>query len=307
MKTTLPLLAFLLLQSAAASAYECASISWHGGDADIHVNISSDVSTGKNRIIDLAPQITCTNTAGQKGWIDTMWLGSDGVKLDSTIFKNLKYGVLISGVDHPSPVSETRIFDLDDGESRQLPVVLYFELTSLGEELHIKSGDKLGSIRFVQTNNHGERHNYTWKFFAANDADINTATCKVLSGANFNVDLGQIERGDIVSGGTSSQTINKDFNIVCDAAHTVDFDVRMSLVSPAWNNKVIRTSNDNLGVEMRWNGQTVSDGVSQKLSVTNGSATVPLSFTPVKPASLSFDDIATGAFTASATLILTQH
>lgn len=307
MKTTLPLLAFLLLQSAAASAYECASIGWHGGDADIHVNISSDVSTGKNRIIDLAPQITCKNTAGQKGWIDTMWLGSDGVKLDSTIFKNLKYGVLISGVDHPSPVSETKIFDLDDGESRQLPVVLYFELTSLGEELHIKSGDKLGSIRFVQTNNHGERHNYTWTFFAANDADINTATCKVLSGSNFNVDLGQIERGDIVSGGTSSQTINKDFNIVCDAAHTVDFDVRMSLVSPAWNNKAIRTSNDNLGVEMRWNGQTVSDGVSQKLSVTNGSATVPLSFTPVKPASLSFDDIATGAFTASATLILTQY
>jgi minor fimbrial subunit len=70
---------------------------------------------------------------------------------------------------------------------------------------------------------------------------------------------------------------------------------------------VIKTSNDNLGIEMRWNGAAVSDGVSQKLSVMNGSATVPLSFTPVKPPSLSFNDIATGAFTASATMILTQY
>lgn len=307
MKMKWPWLTILLLQSMTASAYECASIDWQGGNADISVNISSDVSTGKNRIVDLAPQITCKNTAGQGGWIDTMWLANDGVKLNSSIFKNLKYGVTISGTDHLAPVSETKIFDLDDGESRQLPVVLYFELTSLGEEIHIKAGDNLGSIRFVQTNNHGDRRDYTWTFFAANDADINTSTCSVLSGSTFNVNLGQIERGDIVSGGTSSQTIVKNFNIICDAAHAVDFDVKMSLVSPSWNNKAIKTSNDNLGVEMLWNGQAVSNGASQRLSVTNGSATVPLSFTPVKPASLSFEDVSTGAFTASATLILTQY
>ncbi|MEZ2603596.1 fimbrial protein [Kluyvera intermedia] len=307
MKMKLPWLVVLLLQSMTASAYECASIDWHGGNANININISSDVNTGKNRIVDLAPQITCKNTAGQGGWTDTMWLGSDGVKLNSSIFKNLRYGVTIYGNEHPAPVSETKIFDLDNGESKPLPVVLYFELTSLGEEIHIKAGDQLGSIRFVQTNNHGDRRDYTWTLFAANDADINTSTCKVLSGSTFNVDLGKVERGNIASGGTSSQTIIKDFNIVCDAAHVVDFDVRMSLVSPAWNNKVIKTSNDNLGIEMRWNGAAVSDGVSQKLSVMNGSATVPLSFTPVKPPSLSFNDIATGAFTASATMILTQY
>lgn len=307
MKMKLPWLAILLLQSMAASAYECDSIGWDGGDANISMIIGTDLSTGKNRIIDMASTVTCKNTAGQGGWIDTMWLGNDGVKLNSKIFKNIKYGVTISGNDHPAPVSETKIFDLANGESRQLPVVVYFELTSLGEEININAGDEIGSLRFVQTNNHGDRARYTWTLFAANDINVNTSTCKLLSGSTFNVDLGQVERGDIVSGGTSSQTINKDLNIVCDAAHAVDFDVRMSLVSPAWNNKAIKTSNDNLGVEMRWNGTAVSDGVSQKLSVTNGSATVPLSFTPVKPSSLSSDNIATGAFTASATMILTQY
>ncbi|MEZ6874682.1 fimbrial protein [Enterobacter sp. KBR-315C3_2022] len=307
MKITLPLLALLLLKSMAASAYECDTIGWHGGDADIHINVSSDVNTGKNRIVDLAPQITCKNTAGQDGWIDTMWMGADGVKLESGIFKNLKYGVTISGSDHPAPVAETKIFDLNNGESRQLPVVLYFELTSLGEEIHIKTGDKLGSLRFVQTNNKGERHNYTWTLYASNDADINTSTCSVMSGSTFNVDLGQIERGDIVSGGTSSQTVRKDFNIVCDAAHAVDFDVKMSLMSPSWNNKAIKTNNDNLAVEMRWNGNAVANGDSQKISVTNGSITVPLSFTPVKPASVSYENISTGTFSASATMILTQY
>ncbi len=53
MKTKLLWLAVLLLQSMAASAYECASIGWHGGDANISVNISSNVSTGKNRSLGL--------------------------------------------------------------------------------------------------------------------------------------------------------------------------------------------------------------------------------------------------------------
>lgn len=58
---------------------------------------------------------------------------------------------------------------------------------------------------------------------------------------------------------------------------------------------------------MRWNGNIVTNGNTQQLSVVNGSISVPLSFTPVKPTSVSYEDIKTGAFNASATLIITQQ
>ncbi|WP_141119416.1 hypothetical protein [Pantoea stewartii] len=54
------------------------------------------------------------------------------LKLENGIFKNLKYGVNISGTEHPAPVSEMEIIDMNNSESKKLPVVLYFELTSLG-------------------------------------------------------------------------------------------------------------------------------------------------------------------------------
>ncbi len=90
-----------------------------------------------------------------------MCLGADVLKLENGIFKNLKYGVNISGTEHPAPVSEMEIIDMNNSESKKLPVVLYFELTSLGEEIHIKTGDKLGSLRFVQNNNKDEHHKYS--------------------------------------------------------------------------------------------------------------------------------------------------
>jgi len=51
----------------------------------------------------------------------------------------------------------------------------------------------------------------------------------------------------------------------------------------------------------------MSNGDSQKLEVVNGSKTIPLSFTPVKPASIGYEKMSTGDFNASATLILTQY
>lgn len=73
----------------------------------------------------------------------------------------------------------------------------------------------------------------------------------------------------------------------------------MNTIPTFWNNNTITTSNINLGTVMRWNGNT------QPLSVVNSRISVPLSFTPVKPTSVSYEDIKTGAFNASTTLIIT--
>lgn len=206
----------LLVVHQGALAYSCNSIGWNGGDADVSVNVSPDVSTGRNKIVDLNSQIRCKNDSVDANWIDSMWLASNGMSLNSSIFKGLKGGVIVSGQVYPEPVPEVKVFDLNKQETKSLPVELYFELTSMGKSLHIKRGDRLAQIKFIQRNNHGEQNYYTWYFNAANDVDINTSTCKIQSGETLTVELGQVERSEILSAGTSSQTVEKSLNITCD-------------------------------------------------------------------------------------------
>lgn len=303
----LPLFIMLLAVPQGAWAYSCNSIGWNGGDADVNVNVSPDVNTGRNKIVDLRSQISCKNDSVDGGWVDSMWLASNGMSLNSAIFKDLKGGVIISGKVYPEPVPEVEIFSLNAQETKSLPVELYFELTSMGKSLQIRRGDRLAQIKFIQRNNHGAQNYYIWYFIAANDVDINTSTCKILSGETLLVELGELERSEIQSSGTSAQTVEKSLNITCDVTHEVDFQVKMNTTLTSWNNNAITTSNNNLGVVMRWNGNIVTNGNTQQLSVVNGSISVPLSFTPVKPTSVSYEDIKTGAFNASATLIITQQ
>jgi minor fimbrial subunit len=303
----LPLFPALLLLSFGAQAYTCGALGRPGGTSNANVVVNSNIETGKNQIVDLGAQISCKNEADDSSWVDTMWLASNGVWLNTAVFPGLKGGVTVSGKDYLAPVPEMKVFELRQGESKNIPVVLYFELASMGQTLHIRSGDELGRINFVQTNNHGERVEYTWRFYAANNIDIYTSTCKIQSGTTLDVDLGQVERSDIVSGNTSVQTVKKDLNITCDGTGTVEFEVKMSAMPASWNNNAISTSNSDVGIEMRWNGNVMANGDSQKFSVVNGSTTVPLSFTPVKSSTVDFDKISTGVFSASATMIITQQ
>lgn len=302
------LLIMLLALHRSVFAYTCDSIGWDGGDARINVAINPDVSAGKNLIVDLSQFITCKNDSYDASWVDNMLIEYNGLELNAAVFPGLKAGMSVSGTDYLAPVPQIPVLELGSQESQSVPVVIFFEMASLGQALHIHTGDYLGYIKFIQENNKdGKKHRYTWSFYASNDVDVDTSVCNLQSGDSLDVALGQIERGDMVSNGTSAQTVTKNVVISCDGTGPVNFEAKMSAVPASWDNNAIKTSNVNVGVETRWDGSIITNGNTRTFSVTNGSIMIPLSFTPVRPSTVTPDQVSTGTFSASATLIITQQ
>lgn len=131
--------------------------------------------------------------------------------------------------------------------------------------------------------------------------------CTINNGSNINVSFGQIDRSDILESGPTKNTLTKPFTISCTGDDSVDFSIALNSTPASWNSKAIQSSNTNVGVITTWNSTDFTNGTTQNLTVTNGTASANLSFTPVRPANVSSDNISTGDFTASATLIVTQQ
>ncbi|WP_073532250.1 fimbrial protein [Serratia marcescens] len=280
-----------------------------GGEENLDVTIGPQFNDGKNTFLDMSSQVRCWNDGG---YTDTLSLNSGRTELNRAVFSDMIGGATANGVDYNIPVPAAYIMTLkpwvDEGEGRAkpLPLKMYFLLDKgLGKQLHVKKGDYIGSIGFIMRNNVGDSYTYTWKLYSKNDADINTSVCRVTTGDPINVSFGELERMDLGTAGTSDYTINKDFNISCSGP-VVDFNVQMNANPVSWNNDAIQTSNSNVGVVMRWNGNVMTTGSSQSMSV-NGSSTVKLSFTPVRPSAVSPDNISTGNFNTSATLVVSQQ
>lgn len=135
---------------------------------------------------------------------------------------------------------------------------------------------------------------------------IGGPVCTINGGGSMDVQFGNVERSLITPDATpSSISLQKNFSISCTGSQQVDFTIGMRATPTSWNHDAITTSNNNVGVAMSWNGQPMTDGSRQNMSVV-GSNTVTLTFTPVRPSNSSSDDIATGFFNGSATLVVTQ-
>lgn len=132
-----------------------------------------------------------------------------------------------------------------------------------------------------------------------------TASCKINGGSDINVGFGQLERTDIGMGIGGEHVVQKIFTISCDDSNTHNFSVRMNMSPASWNIQAIQADKTNVGVITQWNGTVMANGATQNMAV-NGSASATLKFTPVRPDSVSSDQISTGTFSASATLIVTQ-
>lgn len=133
-----------------------------------------------------------------------------------------------------------------------------------------------------------------------------TTACDVNGGSDISVSFGGIERTDIGTSAGGKSTVQKSLTLSCDDTAIHDFSVQMRSTPASWNGDAIQTSNKDVGVITQWNGATLTNGSSQTLSV-RGSTSATLSFTPVHGAGWSTDNIATGSFTASATLVVTQQ
>lgn len=311
------ILIVLLVLSPSVFAFTCKTplneIGMRGGEADIIVPISSNIVAGKNLVVDLSHYITCMSDTRDPAWIDYIDLLSNGASLGS-VFSQLLGGVMVQGRYHKIPVPKIRIYDMpgSDFVYIPLPISLYFEMPAIGFgssiDFNVKKGDYLGSVKFIQTNNsNATQHEYKWNFYALNDANIRASVCSIQSGNELNVDLGQIERGDIVVNGTSRQTIGKSLEFYCESNELITFDMGVNMTPVSWNSSAIQTGSKNLGIVMRSENDVLNNSSVKKISISQGRGSFPFSFTPVKPAGVSSDDIPTGGFNASATLIFTPQ
>ncbi|HEM8838470.1 TPA: fimbrial protein [Klebsiella aerogenes] len=131
-------------------------------------------------------------------------------------------------------------------------------------------------------------------------------TCTINNGGNIDVNFGQLERSDMTPEGNSRTGQDKTFTISCTGSNTVDYTVQLQSTPATWNGDAIQSSNGSVGVKMTWDGTTMTNGTRKQMAV-NGSATANLTFVPVRSPAVSSDQIATGGFSASATLIVTKQ
>lgn len=130
-------------------------------------------------------------------------------------------------------------------------------------------------------------------------------TCSV-STPSIDVAFEPIERSDIGTTAPTRTDVTKILSLSCTGTSTHNFSLKLNMTPASWSNSQIATSNSALGVSISKDGTILSNGTAFDMSVS-GAGTAALSFSLLKNPTVASSDIATGDFTASATLIVTEQ
>lgn len=134
-------------------------------------------------------------------------------------------------------------------------------------------------------------------------------SCSVNAGQPLDVHLGDsIDRMRLGTVAGVYGVTSKDFSIVCTSTNTsqVSADAALKFTSLTGSgDAAIATSNTGLGVMATLNQKPILNNTATTMNLTMGSNPVHMEFTPVHLSSTPVESIATGPFTASATLVLT--
>ncbi|MBC3996180.1 fimbrial protein [Morganella morganii] len=143
----------------------------------------------------------------------------------------------------------------------------------------------------------------------AHKLPVEPPKCTLNGGTDLDVQLGQLERGDIpVKSGTSSAMVTKDISVNCEGniAYNANMKLEFTPISVS-NEQVISTSTTGLGVAVLYNGRTVQPGQTFPLSYQPGIHTLKLGFEAVRDPAVAATDLKTGDFTANAVLVFTEQ
>ncbi|MBL5884911.1 MULTISPECIES: fimbrial protein [Lelliottia] len=134
-------------------------------------------------------------------------------------------------------------------------------------------------------------------------------SCVVNAGQTLDVHLGDsIDRMQLGTVAGVYGVTSKDFSIVCASTATsqVAADAVLKFTSLTGSGgAAIATSNTGLGVMATLDQKPILNNTATTMNLTMGSNPVHMEFTPVHLSSTPVESIATGPFTASATLVLT--
>lgn len=137
------------------------------------------------------------------------------------------------------------------------------------------------------------------------------ATCYLNGNADLNVDMGTLERSSIAtvpaSGGPNN--IKKTLPVLCtrDAGTTVLTTIQFTPITVS-GSEVVSTSISNLGVAIFYDGKLIGPSSSPLTETFQvGYTDREFEFQAVRTSGVAIKDIPTGAFTASAVMIMTEQ
>lgn len=136
------------------------------------------------------------------------------------------------------------------------------------------------------------------------------STCSLNSSQGLTVAFNEIDRSDI-STTPASQTsgnVEKTIPVTCtgETAFTVKTKFTFTPITVS-NNQVVASSNPNLGVAIIYNGKVVSPTDVFDETYQLGTNNINLEFQVVHDSSVATKDIATGDFSSSAVMVMTQQ
>jgi minor fimbrial subunit len=127
--------------------------------------------------------------------------------------------------------------------------------------------------------------------------------CHVASGTDWNIAFGNVERAEIPTTSGTEQT--KALTLSCLGTKAHDFSVKLNMTPTSWSTSQLATSNPDLGIEVTVGGTAAKLGESFAMRVT-GSGSKTLGFSVLRNPKIKALDIATGDFTASGTLEVSE-
>lgn len=137
------------------------------------------------------------------------------------------------------------------------------------------------------------------------------ATCRINGGADLNVYMGTLERGDIAVTPNSSDNdvVRTEFSISCSGDAAVTLSTSFQFTPIIMDGKeLISTTAANLGIAAFYNGQAVGPSTPPVTeSFSSGNYNRELLLQAIRNPNVTLKEIPTGSFTASAVMVMTEQ
>lgn len=235
------------------------------------------------------------------------WRTSAPVLTPAPIFASYRTGLTIRGTNYLNPVSSgILVASIPNISGLMINLQTYMYVQKQGgpgTPINIQPGDHLGRIRFRQTNNYdGSSTNVTLELNAANRLVIEPSTCTINGNRAIEIDFKDVSPNELGSDPITS-TIRKTERLTysCpDPGITTPINITFRGDPAVFDGRVLATSN-NLGTGMIRAGALVAPNSSFLTNIINSTGGDDVTFTLVHNPAVP---PATGAFTASGTLVM---
>ncbi|KFX14321.1 fimbrial protein [Pectobacterium betavasculorum] len=294
-----------------ASAYTCRNKqtgkTLGGGSSSVSIPLSRTLTSGEQVVIDIGKYYECKNDTPAV-YSDYMFTQSNS---STTVLSSaFDTGAYIKGGKYAFPLPEVNVFTLPKGGDsayHNVPISIFYEMKdSPGELVKITKGQTIATLMLhkyaTTTGGPQDRRYFTWNIIADNDSIFTSGTCEINGGRNIDIDFGQIAKQELSESGISSTNRRRvDVPYKCKNPVNMPISITLSADIAAFSIDSIKTSNENLGVQMYYGENLISPGKSVHLELQNGIGNSLFDFALVKNRSGA---VSSGPFSGSAVLVM---